>query len=171
MKVPQERRPIIDSYSNALIKFTLTHYVDIMYGKITPEEMGDFCKSVGRKDPLNTALNWKADIDQAIASLSNRKQGWHPYEITSGEMIRRIAFTPGLLSSMQQDIVVICILKENTHYKNCNLQCKETNDTWVNGVKVQSLKSCANADIITRMRKFLNGQGRDGSGKFIKVMV
>jgi hypothetical protein len=30
----------------------LTHYIDIMYGKITPDEMGDFCHGKPQKNPL-----------------------------------------------------------------------------------------------------------------------
>jgi hypothetical protein len=146
----------MNSYCDTLIKFTLTHYVDIMNGKITPEDMGDFCRSGARRNPLETALIWKADIDRAIKSLAPKVPGWDPDEITTGQMLRRVAFSPGLLSSMQQDLIVICMLGESTRFKTCNVECRATEGIWVDGVYMPGARSCANEGIITRMRKFLN---------------
>jgi hypothetical protein len=114
-----------------------------MYGKITPEELGDFCKSVGRKDPLNTVLNWKIDIDQALVSLSPKSKGWDPAEITSGEIILQIVRS-NHIGNMQRLVVSDCILK------NCNKACKRTG--------AHGPEMCWHEPIISRMRRFLNAE-------------
>jgi len=141
------------SYSNALIKYVLTHYIDIMYGKITPDEMGDFCNSAGRKNPLETALIWKADIDQAIISLSSRSHGWADalHDGMTDSMILHLCRS-NQVSSMQRDLINWCILRD------C---CKVCKDTGYKGSKM-----CWNEGIITRMRKYLNKEWRDESGQF-----
>jgi hypothetical protein len=79
-----------ESYSNALIKFVLTHYIEIMYGKITVEEMQDFCSGSAGKNPLETALQWKADTDRALVALAPTMKGWQPRDITSSDIIIQI---------------------------------------------------------------------------------
>jgi hypothetical protein len=114
-----------------------------MYGKITPEEMGDFCKSAGRKNPLETALIWKADIDTAIISLSDRKHGWEDalHDGMSDSMLLHLCRS-NHVSVMQREIINQCILKD------CVKMCKDTG--------YGKSKLCLNEGIITRMRKFLN---------------
>jgi len=163
------------SYSNALIKFVLVHYVDILYGKITPEEMGDFTKSAGRKNPQETALIWKADIDQAIISLSKRHHGWADalagekvievnglkFRGMSDSMILHLCRSNSL-SNMQRDIVNSCIMKD------CIKACKDTGS--------RGSKICWNEGIISRMRRFLNKQylaahGKDDHGRFVEKVM
>ncbi len=133
----------MQSYSNALIKFVLTHYLDIVWGKITPDEMNDFTQSAGRKNPLETALIWKSDIDQALISLT-KKTGWKDAlaEGMSDSMILHLSRS-NELSNMQRTIVGDCILRD------CCTECKKT------GHKKPLI--CWNEGIITRMRKYLNG--------------
>jgi hypothetical protein len=119
-----------------------------MYGKITPEEMQDFTRSVGRKNPLETALIWKTDFDQALISLSPTSKGWDPAEITSGEIILQIARS-NHIGNMQRSIISDCILK------NCNKICKRT----------PRPETCWNEGIITRMRKTLNGEWLAANGR------
>jgi hypothetical protein len=128
-----------------------------MYGKITPEEMQDFTRSCGRKNPLETALIWKCDFDQALVSLSPKHKGWEPAEITSGDMILQIVRS-NHIGNMQRTIISDCILK------NCNKMCKRT----------PRPETCWNEGIFSRMKKYLNGlwmieHGRDLNGKFLKV--
>ena len=151
----------MESYSNALIKFTLTHYMDIVYGKITPDEMQDFTRSVGRKNPLETALIWKTDIDTSIVSLSKRHHGWKDALAAgmSDSMILHLCRS-NELSNMQRTIVNDCILRD------C---CKVCKVTGYGGSEI-----CWNEGIITRMRLHLNGiwlaqNGRDPKGRFVSV--
>lgn len=143
----------MSSYSSDLIKFTLTHYVDIMNGKITPDEMGDFCKSAGRRNPLETALIWKSDIDKAIISLSDRKTGWRDAlrNIMSDSMLLQLCRSNDI-SNMQRTLLNDCILK------NCGKECKRTIYPYT--------EPCWNEGIITRLRKYLNHDGRDEKGRF-----
>lgn len=149
------------SYSNALIKWILTHYCDVLHGKVTPEEMQDFCRSTGRKNPLETVLTWKADIDQAIISLAPRMTGWDPAEITSADCILQLGRS-NLVSRMQRDIINDCVLH------NCMRDCK---DTGAHGSKL-----CYNEGIISRLRRYLNKEytnthikQRDSSGLFVST--
>jgi len=151
---------MIESYSNGLIKFVLTHYMDIMWGKITPEEMGDFCKSAGRKNPLETALIWKSDIDRAIVSLSKKTSWADALPGMTDSMVLHLCRS-NQVSSMQRDLINNCILRD------C---CKVCKDTGYRGSKL-----CYNEGIITRMRRFLNKEyveqhikGRDDSGLFTR---
>lgn len=161
-----------ESYSNSLIKFVLTHYIDILYGKITPEEMGDFCRSMGRKNPLETALIWKSDIDEAIISLSKSHHGWgdalrDAKEIeVGGVKVRKMSDAMILhlcrsnsVSGWQRMLINHCILRD------CGKDCKVTGS--------RGSKICWNEGIITRMRKYLNGrrlwvkdQPRGADGRF-----
>jgi hypothetical protein len=162
------------SYSNALIKFTAIHLLDIAGGKITPEEMGDFAKGAGHGNPMETALTWYIDFNIAFHALAPRGI-WK--EVTHGvltesmlyhlgrmdkrdELGRKIAYP---LSNMQRIIVNDCILK------GCNKICKRTY-----GKDAPDI--CWNENIFTRMRKHLNGeklwikdQERDVDGRFISV--
>lgn len=127
--------------------------MEIVWGKITPEELGDFCKSMGRKDPLNTVLNWKIDIDQAIISLSTKHHGWADAlrDGMSDSMILHLARS-NELSRMQRDIVNLCILKD------CVKVCKDTG--------YSKSKLCYNEGIISRMRHSLN---KDYAAQHIKA--
>ncbi len=138
------------SYSNALVKWILVHYIDILYGKITPEEMGDFCKSAGRKNPLETALIWKADVDTAIISLS-KKTGWEDALLGMTDSMVLHLCRSNQVSSMQRTLINDCILK------GCLKHCKDTGP---------GRKICYNEGIITRMRKYLNKEGRSELGRF-----
>ena len=148
----------MDSYSNALIKFTLSHYCDILWGKITPDEMQDFCQSMGRKNPLETALIWKVDIDQAIISLSSRHHGWKDAvsEGMSDSMILHLGRS-NTVCNMQRDLINDCILK------GCMKFCKNTG--------YGNPELCYHESIITRMKRYLNGlwlkeNNRDPRGRF-----
>ena len=154
------------SYSNAQIKWILTHYCEVMGGKVTPEELRDFCKSMGRKDPLNTVLNWKIDLDQAIHSLSPRGIWAEACRDMTDSMLYHLGRLdkrddsgpiPYPLSTMQRQLVNDCILK------GCTKICKRTGSR---GPDV-----CWNEPILTRMRHFLNGEGRDTQGRFVKQEV
>jgi len=136
--------------------------MDITWGKITPEELGDFCKSMGRKDPLNTVLNWKIDIDRGIISLS-KKTGWADAlrDGMSDAMILHLARSNSL-SNMQRDLVNQCILKD------CCKICKDTG--------YGKSKLCYCEGIISRIRRYLNKEilkqnGRDEQGRFKKDSV
>ncbi len=140
----------MDSYSNALIKFVLTHYVDVLYNKLTPEDMKDFCKSAGRKNPLETALIWKCDIDRSLHSLAPKGIWEMACRDMTADMLLHLSRMDKYdddgeriphLSFMQRDIVSECILK------NCPRVCKETGF---------GKKPCPNEHIISRMRHFLN---------------
>ena len=146
----------MESYSNALLKFIATHYCDIMWGKITPAEMSDFTKSVGRKNPLETAMIWRADFDQAFISLSSKHHGWKDALPGMTDSVILYLCRSNEVSAMQRAILNDCILK------SCTKICKRTDS---HGPDI-----CWNTGIITRMRHFLNGEVRDESGKF-KVRV
>jgi hypothetical protein len=143
------------SYSNALIKYVLSHYIEIMYGKITIEEMGEYCKGKSGKNPLETALIWKADCDQALVSLSNRKHGWSDAlrDGMSDSMITHLARS-NEVSDMQRSLISDCILKD------CGKFCKRT-------CGKNAPETCWNEGIISRLRKYLNHEGRDDQGKFV----
>jgi hypothetical protein len=141
----------MNSYSNALLKYILTHYIDVIYCKITVEEMGEFCKGKSGKNPLETALLWKADIDQAIISLAPSMTGWQPSELTSSDAVIQLSRSNNV-SRMQRSLISDCILK------NCEKVCKRT------GYKKP--ETCWNEGIISRLRHYLNGDVRDATGKF-----
>ncbi|MDD5510885.1 MAG: hypothetical protein PHI12_08745 [Dehalococcoidales bacterium] len=152
----------VGSYSNALLKFVLVHYVEIMHGKITPAEMSEFTKSAGRKNPLETAMIWRADLDQAIHSLSPRGIWAEACKDMTDTMLYHLGRLdkrddsgpiPYPLSTMQRVLVNDCILK------GCGKVCKRT--CGKNAPDV-----CWNENIITRLRHFLNGEGRDQAGRF-----
>jgi hypothetical protein len=140
------------SYSNALLKFILTHYIDILYSKITIEEMGEYCHGKSHRNPLETALLWKVDVDRALVNLAPAMP-FNPSKITSADMIIQIARSNDV-SRMQRSLISDCILK------NCEKICKRT------GYKKP--ETCWNESVITRLRHFLNGDVRDGQGRFIK---
>jgi hypothetical protein len=132
-----------------------------MYGKITPDEMGDFCHGKPQKNPLETALIWKSDIDLAIISLSDRKHGWRDalQDGMSDSMILHLCRS-NEVGSMQRTVINQCILKD------CLKTCKETG--------TRGSKVCWNEGIISRMRRYLNKQwldehGRDQAGRFREV--
>jgi hypothetical protein len=135
----------IDSYSNALIKFVLTHYLDIVYCKITPEQMQDFTRSAGRHNPLETALIWKADVDLALVSLSKTHHGWEDAlkDGMSDSMILHLSRSKHL-STMQREIVSNCILRD------CNTDCNKT--------RKGGPCTCWSEPVISRMRRYLNGK-------------
>ncbi len=150
----------MESYSNALLKFIAVHYCDIMWGKITPEEMQDFTKSAGRKNPLETAMIWRADFDTALVSLSGRFHGWQDAlrDGMSESMILHLCRS-NEVSNMQRSIINDCILK------GCGKACKRTGN---HGPDI-----CWNEGIISRMRHYLNGEytarhvkARNGQGCF-----
>jgi len=150
-----------ESYSNARLKYTLTHYSEILQGKVTLEEIGEFHK--GSKNPLETALIMKADLDQAMSSLSPRGDIWAQacqsmsvsLLIHLGRMDKRDDNgnrIPYPLSSMQRALVNDCILK------GCGKICKRT-------CGEDAPETCWNEGIISRMRRTLNKENRD-SGRY-----
>ena len=153
----------VGSYSNPLIKYILTHYIDVIYCKITLEEMGEWCKGKAGGNPLETALIWKADIDQAIISLAPKMTGWKPSELTSSDAVIQVSRSNDI-SRMQRSLAVDCILRD------CLKVCKRTNATFdpISKVSIPGPEICYSEGIITRLRKYLNGEGRDSQGKFIQ---
>ena len=157
----------MESYSNALLKFIATHLLDIAGGKITPEEMQDFAKSMGRKNPMETAWGWMIDFNVAFHALAPRgiwdqvaRDGLsEPMLYHLGRLDKRddSGPIPYPLSTMQRLLVNDCILK------GCTKVCKRTGSR---GPDV-----CWNEPILTRMRHFLNGEGRDSQGKFIQKEI
>jgi len=154
------------SYSNALLKYVLTHYIEIMYGKVTPEEMQDSCKGKSHKNPLETALIWKSDLDQSIVSLSTRHHGWADALPGMTDSVILHLSQSNKVSGMQRQLISDCVLK------GCPKFCKRTNATFdpISKVSIPGPEICYSEGIITRCRKFLNGEVRDESGKF-KVRV
>ena len=150
------------SYSNALLKYILTHYIDVIYCKITIEELGEFCKGKPGKNPLETCLIWRADLDQAIISLAPKMDGWQPSELTSSDAVIQVSRSNNI-SRMQRDLVRDCILR------GCEKVCKRTTGSYdiLSKIWIPGPEICYNAGIISRLRKFLNAEGRDAQGKFI----
>jgi len=138
-------------YSNALLKFVLTHYIDIVYCKITPEELGEFCRGLSKKNPLETVLIWKSDLDRGLVSLAPNMP-FNPSEITSADMVIQLARSNDV-SRMQRALIADCMLKA------CDKICKRT--CGLNAPEV-----CWNEGIITRIRHYLNGDKRDANGRF-----
>ena len=54
-------------YSNSQITFILQAYIDISSGNFPIDKAKEFLKSAGNKNPGETFIIWKADIDQAIS--------------------------------------------------------------------------------------------------------
>jgi hypothetical protein len=112
--------------------------------------MGEYCKGKSGKNPLETALIWKADLDKALVNLAPGMP-FNPSEITSVDMIMQIARSNDV-SRMQRSLLSDCVLK------SCDKICKRTGN--------RGPELCYNEGIISRMRKYLNGEGRDDKGKF-----
>lgn len=85
----------MDSYSTKLILFTLRHYADIASG-VSPIEAAaneGLVKSAGRKNPMETFLVWRSDIDRGISSLAGANDKWAKYVLERDlEYIRFKAF-------------------------------------------------------------------------------
>jgi hypothetical protein len=135
-------------YSNEQIKFILEHYLEIASGNMPIDKAKDFLKSSGKRNPAETFIVWKADIDRSISSLCPEHDHWHTVatEITPS-MLLHISRSKEL-SRMQRDIVNLCIIRD-CHNEDCGKAI-----------------FCANQGIITRMRKFLNGKYRNQSTSF-----
>lgn len=128
------------SYSNEQIKFILENYLDIASGSMPIDKAKEFLKSAGRKNPAETFIIWKADIDRSISSLCPEHDHWCNIatEITPS-MLLHISRSKEL-SRMQRDVVNLCIIRD-CQTKDCDRAIY-----------------CPNQGIITRMRKFLNGK-------------
>jgi len=132
-------------YSNELSKFILEHYLEIASGNMPIDKAKEFMKSTGRKNPEETFIIWKADIDRAISSLCPKNDIWHKVATEiSPSMLLHISRSKDL-SRMQRDIVNLCIIRD-CQTKDCNRAIY-----------------CANQGIVTRMRKFLNGKFKNNS--------
>lgn len=127
------------SYSNEQIKFILENYLDIASGSIPVDKAKEFLKSAGRKNPTETFIIWKADIDRAISSLCPKNDLWCDLcKDVTGEKIR---FHTRRLSQMQREIAMVYIMDEWPETPYCN-------------------------GIITRMRKSLNEKYKNTSSQF-----
>jgi len=116
-------------YSNEQIKFILEHYLEIASGNMPIDKAKDFLKSTGRRNPAETFIIWKADIDRAISALCPKNDLWcNLCRDVTAEMLR---FHARRLSQMQREIVMVCVMGE-----------------WPGTIYCDG--------IITRIRKFLN---------------
>lgn len=136
-------------YANKQIIFVLQNYIDISSGAFPVDKAKEYLRSAGNKNPGETFIIWKSDIDQAISSLCPKNDMWcllcHQ---VIGEKIR---FHIGRLPRMQRVIVSAYILDDWMDWNGLSYGDREV------------------GGIITRMRKFLNGDGRDEKGRFMKA--
>lgn len=140
-------------YSNKQIKYILVHYVEILNGKITLEPTEEQHTKSGR-NPQEAALSQMADINRAIISLSDKKTGWSDalQDGMNESMILHLCRS-NKICDMQRTIINDCILK------GCEKDCKRTSYPYQD--------ECPNEGIITRLRKYLNSEGRDpNTGRF-----
>jgi len=133
-------------YSSQQIKFILEHYIDLAIGDMPIDKAKEFLKSAGRKNPAETFIIWKADIDRAISSLCPEHDHWQDVatQITPS-MLLHVSRSKEL-SRMQRDIVSLCIIRD----------C-QTPDC-------EKAIYCANQGVVTRMRRFLNSKYKNESG-------
>jgi hypothetical protein len=126
------------SYSSDQIVFILQNYIDIASGNMPIDKAKEFLKSAGRKNPADTFLIWKADIDRAISSLCPKNDIW--CLISSESNVEKIRSYETRLPRMQRVIVRAYILDEWLDW----------NGLFYGEYEVKG--------IISRMRKFLNGE-------------
>jgi len=141
-----------ESYSNALIRFILRHYIDIASGSMPIKKAADegFIKGAGRKNPAESFLIWRSDVDQAISSLVRPGEDrWE--DLIQGLDFEGIRDRLGLLPRIQRLLIKHCIFGECYWCKNM-LDCPSDR----NG-------GCDETGIISRMRRCLNGEGYDGA--------
>lgn len=129
-------------YTPGIIRFGLTHYLDIKNGNSVIEE-GLF-RSNGKGNPNESALTLLADIDRAISSLckSYNKDLWPEISRLNTEMMRaRSEYMP----PSQRYIVKNCI------FGDCGRKCQRS--------KSESQRYiCLESGSIYRMINFLNGE-------------
>ncbi|MCK9569819.1 hypothetical protein M0R72_12825 [Candidatus Pacearchaeota archaeon] len=135
-----------ESYSNALIKFGLRHYIDIASGNPPLKKAADqgFVKSAGRKNPNETFNIWLADIQRAIASLA-KDDLWSVMVRDVGFEIMRASLHK--LPPVQKHLIKHCIFGE-CYYCQSMKDCPEE----------KYGDRCDESHSIGRMRRFLNGE-------------
>jgi hypothetical protein len=133
-----------ESYSVSLIQFTLTHWWDIRAGQLTTEQMSEYTRSIGRRNPRETAYIWMADVANAIGSL--RK----PYDPDTWSLIYHDLGAEGArmqvekLGPAQRYVIKNCIFGE------CGAACQK--------LKREARGNCREIGAVLRMRRFLNGE-------------
>ncbi|MCK9569528.1 hypothetical protein M0R72_11360 [Candidatus Pacearchaeota archaeon] len=137
---------MLESYSNALIKFGLRHYIDIASGNPPLKKAADhgFIKSAGRKNPNETFNIWLADIQRAIASL-DKNPLWSAMVRDVGLEIMRANIHK--LPPVQKYLIKHCIFGECYYCQNMK-DCPEE----------KYGDRCDESHSIGRMRRFLNGE-------------
>jgi len=118
-------------YGNEQIKFILVHYLEIASGDLPIDKAKEYLKSVGKKNPAETFIIWKTDIDRAMSSLCPKNDLW--FELCKDVTAEKIRFHARRLSQMQREIAMVYIMDEWPETPYCD-------------------------GIVTRMRKILNSK-------------
>ena len=136
------------SYSSDQIVFILENYIDIACGAYPIDKAKEFLKSAGNKNPAETFMIWKADIDRALSSLCPKNDIW--CLISREANPEKIRFYETRLPRMQRVIVRAYILGEWVDW----------NGLYYGEYEVKG--------IISRMRGFLNGEIYSGPYRRVK---